>query len=130
MNESTINATAALVFANGKLQTIEGLTSGQEEQGLVQTKKLPAGTVIQAHTRNSVYTMTLDDPDAGVITIQGGSRFADPTRATLNGSTWGGSMLMLGAIGIGMHLEIGRADNFPLVTTAVDRIVVTREAHR
>ena len=79
-------------------------------------------------TRNSVYRIIpLRRGHADVI-VQGGAFFADPTEAHLTGSSFGGSLLKLHWIAVGMHMEIdaGR-DEGPVTTTRVLSVTIERD---
>ncbi|MEK7139608.1 MAG: hypothetical protein AAB817_02815 [Patescibacteria group bacterium] len=74
----------------------------------VQIAELPAQTLVLVRTGNTEYKILVMDPAAGEIIIEGGQHFPEPTRARLNGSTFGGSVIMGGWIRQGSHLEIQR----------------------
>jgi hypothetical protein len=57
------------------------------------------------YTKNSTYELIIGNNE---VIVQGGKFFPEPTKAILNGSTWGGSMIKLGWIGYGMCMEIAR----------------------
>jgi hypothetical protein len=46
------------------------------------------------------------DPESGRALIQGGQYFVEPVEATVSGSTFGGSMLKAGWLGVGLRMEI------------------------
>lgn len=61
-------------------------------------------------TQNTLYVIKKDtyhtDPEVADCLISGHKTFCpEPTRARINGSTWGGSAIKSGFIGIGMHME-------------------------
>ena len=53
-------------------------------------------------TQNSIYSIKRIGQQ---YTIKGGTRWYVTTPITINGSTFGGSMLLMGRIGIGMFME-------------------------
>lgn len=67
---------------------------------------LEACDTIQARTRNSDYEIYLLDPESGRALVQGGEYFTEPTEATVSGSTFGGCMLKVGWLGVGLRMEI------------------------
>lgn len=77
-----------------------------EQDGGVWVDKVPLNSGLQVQTVNTLYTLRRFND--GRWTIQGHPHYC-PTesRANIHGSTWGGSCLKLGFIGINMHMEIG-----------------------
>jgi hypothetical protein len=71
-------------------------------------------------TQNSVYRIIpLRWGNADVL-IQGGQFFPEPTEARLAGSTFGGSLLKMHWVNVGMHLEIDTGTGGgPIITTRV-----------
>ena len=63
-------------------------------------------------THNSVYSITILTPHRGDVLVEGGTFFAEHTRACLSGSSVGGSCLKLGWIGVGLHLEFHAGDQW------------------
>lgn len=72
--------------------------------GGVFTRDVPPGSTVLVQTRNTLYTL---HNHGDLWIIQGGKRFSEMTAVRINGSTFGGSMLRSGFIGIGMYLELG-----------------------
>jgi hypothetical protein len=64
----------------------------------------------------------LADVDAST-TLVGGAFFPERTRACLSGSSFGGSCLKLGWVGIGLHLEFHAEDQW-IITSHVRSIGV------
>ena len=64
-----------------------------------------AFTTLVVRTDNSVYGITILQPHAGEVVVQGGKFFPECTRACLNGSTFGGSCLKIGWVGLGLRME-------------------------
>jgi hypothetical protein len=61
--------------------------------------------MIQARTRNSEYEIFLLDPKSGRALVRGGECFAEPVEAIVCGSTFGGCMLKMGWLGVGLRME-------------------------
>jgi hypothetical protein len=61
--------------------------------------------LIQARTHNSDYEIFLLDPKSGRALVRGGEYFAEPVEATVSGSSFGGCMLKLGWLGVGLRIE-------------------------
>lgn len=95
-----------------------------EKDGGIFIKDLNIHTKLKVHTRNSIYDIEILEPDKNKVMIIGNnSCFLDPTEVYINGSTWGGSMLKLGYIGKGMHLEIVY-DRKRITTSMIKAIVI------
>ncbi len=75
-----------------------------EIKGGVKLSDLTAGSTLEVQTRNTLYRIV--KAEDGTLTIQGHAHFCPtPMPVTISGSTWGGSMLKMGFIGRGMHME-------------------------
>jgi hypothetical protein len=79
--------------------------------------------VVKAKTQNNVYSIVAIDPHRGAVLIQGGQYFNQPSEALFSGSTFGGCMIKVGWIGVGMSMEIC-SEGRRIVTTPVQSIVV------
>ena len=99
-----------------------------EVEGGVFLKDLPEGSRLEVRTENR----------ASLIVTCGGSKALisghpelcpDPVMVSIHGSSWGGSMLKMGYIGRGMHLEF-RHPAFRIVTTSpiLEIQMLSREA--
>jgi hypothetical protein len=84
-------------------------------------------TVLHVETRNSVYRIVVSRRTA--VFVQGGQFFPETSAAHFAGSTFGGSLLKIGWIGVGMRMEIC-GDDGPIVTSPVQRIGVESSAGR
>jgi len=71
----------------------------------INVHTLKPGTTVLAVTRNSLYKIIKGDRDEYDVIIQGGKRFYEPIGVNFSGSTFGGSMMKIGWIGYGMHME-------------------------
>src|SRR5215467_13516221 len=67
---------------------------------------LDACDTIHVRTRNSDYEIFLLDPKSGRALVRGGEYFAEPVEATVSGSTFGGCMLKVGWLGVGLRMEV------------------------
>jgi hypothetical protein len=90
-----------------------------EIEGGVDLNELQEGEVLVVETENRSYRIELR---AGRTTyISGHPTFCPgPTRVTIHGSTWGGSMLKAAFIGRGMRLEF-RHPEYQQITTSMIR---------
>ena len=68
-------------------------------------------TTLVVKTDNSVYQITIVQPYKREVFVQGGAFFPERTRAYLSGSSFGGSCLKLGWVGIGLHMECMGSDH-------------------
>jgi len=80
---------------------------------------------ISARTVNSDYRITLLDPKSGRALLEGGQRFPEPVVVTILGSSFGGSMLRMGWLNVGMRIEI-YADKH-IVTSPIKSLALARD---
>ena len=78
------------------------------------------GEIIEVKTNNSTYI--LQSLENNNFMIQGGKYFPEPEERHINGCTFGGSMIWIGGIRVGMYLEICWKDNRRLVTSQIKKI--------
>jgi hypothetical protein len=96
-----------------------------EVEGGVHLGDLPAGAVLEVETENRSYTVEYRGLNQALIS--GHPVFCpQPTLVTINGSTWGGSMIKAGFIGRGMRLEFRPAECEPVTTSVVREVRATR----
>lgn len=100
---------------------LQALIDEQQKKGGVEVPSLKPGTLVKARTRNTVYEIKILEDG---VEILGGKYFPQFTETKFAGSTWGGSMIKMGWIGIGMHMEIPIPDRLSITTTAVREIKV------
>lgn len=74
------------------------------KKGGIQLEKLAVGTRVEAQTLNTLYKIKALGNNK--YEVHGGSRFPEPVETTIGGSTWGGSMIKIGWLGIDMHMEV------------------------
>lgn len=67
-------------------------------------RKLEMPCRLTVTTKNNQYSIVLEDSQ-GWASVQGGQYMPGPTRARLDGCTFGGSMIRTGWIAPGMHME-------------------------
>jgi hypothetical protein len=115
--------------------TLDGAASiGLKLEG-VTLRTLGACDTIYARTNNHEYEIFLLDPDSGRALVKGGKYLAEPTEATVVGSTFGGCMLKVGWLGVGLRMEI-LTDGQYLMTTPLESLRIVRvhidakDAHR
>lgn len=86
---------------------------------------LEACDMIEARTRNTVYEIFLLDPKSGRALVRGGKHFAEPVEAIVSGSNFGGCMIKVGWLGVGLRMEIC-ANGRRTVTSPVQSLRVER----
>ena len=95
-----------------------------EIEGGVYLSEVQEGEVLVVETENRSYR--IERLDGRAAYISGHPQFCPvPTRVSISGSSWGGSMLKMAFIGRGMHLEFQHPD-YKKITTS--RIVDIRHA--
>lgn len=93
-----------------------------EIEGGVWLKDLAVGRGLEVQTRNTLYKIR--KAGDAKYTIEGHAKYCPtPTEVHIAGSTWGGSMIKVGWVGRGMHLEFYTKDEYgPITTTAIEDI--------
>ena len=93
-----------------------------ELMGGVYLDDVPTGKHIYMQTKNTKYVIVKVGED---WYIQGNEKYcAEPTECHIAGSTWGGSMLKLGFIGVGMYLEFGVEGHPSVLTSQIQTVEV------
>ena len=94
-----------------------------EIEGGVYLPNLPRGAAVEIETRNHTYMLVNCGDNAAMIS--GHPKYCPkPVKVSIQGSTWGGSLLKQGFIGRSMHLEFTHPDFRGSITTS--RIVEVR----
>jgi len=86
--------------------SLDGFTELSNALGGVALRTLEPFDTVCARTMNNDYYIFLIEPESGKALVQGGRYFLEPVEATVSGSTFGGCMLKMGWLGIGLHIEI------------------------
>jgi hypothetical protein len=110
-------------------RTLDGCVEAVSRAEGVGLTDVEALTTLLVQTDNSVYQITILQPHRREVVVQGGAFFPDRTRACLSGSTFGGSCLKMGWVGIGLHLEFQVEDQW-IITSHVRSIAVEQAATR
>ncbi len=110
-------------------RTLDGFTEAVARTHGVGLVDVDAFTTLVVQTRNTVYRITILTPHARDVLVQGGAFFPERTRACLAGSSFGGSCLKLGWVGVGLHLEFHAGDQW-VITSQVRTIEVETSATR
>jgi hypothetical protein len=104
----------------------ETIEISDEFEGMALQTLKPCDT-IHMRTCNSDYDIFLLEPESGHVLVKGGKYFAQPMEATVSGSTIGGSMLMVGWLGVGFRVEF-HANGRHIVTSPVQELRVEHES--
>ena len=104
-------------------RTLEGFVDAVSQADGIGLTDVDALTTLMVRTDNSVYQITILQPYAREVVVQGGAFFPEWKRACLIGSSFGGSCLKLGWVGIGSHMEFHAEDQW-VITSHVRTIAV------
>ena len=107
--------------------TLDGFVAAASQADGVALSELEAFTTLVVRTLNSVYRITTLDVRGHGVFVEGGAFFPERTRASLSGSTFGGSCLRAGWVGVGLHLEF-QVGGQTVVTSRVRSVAVKRSA--
>lgn len=92
-----------------------------EIEGGVFLNDLGVGTVLEVETQNRFYR--IQHHGNGQVIISGHPQFCpQPVLVDLHGSTWGGSMLKVGFVGRGMHLEFRHPHHGVIHTSRIEEV--------
>lgn len=106
--------------------TLEGFAEEVSKVDGLAIAELESISTVLIRTQNSLYrVIVLQPPDANII-VQGGQFFPEPTDGRLIGSSFGGSFLKMGWIGIGFRMEIYQGLR-RIVTSPVHSIEIVRD---
>ena len=108
-------------------RTLDGFVEAVSEADGIILTDLDAFTTLVVQTDNSVYEIMILQPYAREVFVQGGEFFPERTRVCLSGSSFGGSCLKLGWVGVGLHMEFHAEDQW-VITSHVRAITVAPSA--
>ncbi len=86
--------------------SLDGFTELSSSLDGFALRTLSQFDTVCASTQNNDYFIFLIEPETGKAYVQGGKFFAEPVEATVSGSTFGGCMLKMGWLGVGLRIEI------------------------
>ncbi|MBC8182436.1 hypothetical protein H8E88_15155 [candidate division KSB1 bacterium] len=102
--------------------SLDKVSDSVSELKEVQKSGLRFGDLVLIHTRNSVYSVNV--LDKSLFLVSGGwfdRKGLSPMKTTINGCTWGGSMIKLDVVAAcGLCIEFGNR----VVTTPVRKVCV------
>jgi hypothetical protein len=88
-----------------------------EIEGGVYLPNLPQGAAVEVRTMNHTYTLV--SCGEGCAIMSGHPKFCpEPVKVSIQGSTWGGSLLKQGFIGRSMHMEFRHPEFHGPITTS------------
>ncbi|MFN0088557.1 MAG: hypothetical protein ACKVX9_24420 [Blastocatellia bacterium] len=105
--------------------SLDGFTELSATLDGVALRTLAQFDTVCARTQNNDYYLFLLEPESGKVLVQGGRYFEEPIEATVSGSTFGGCMLKMGWLGIGLRIEFC-AGGQRIVTSPVQSIRIDR----
>ncbi len=106
-----------------RYRTLDGVVKAVSQTDGIGLIDVDAFTTLVVRTNNSVYRITILTPHLREVLVQGGKFFPERTRACLSGSTFGGSCLKIGWVGLGLHMEF-HAGGQCIITSHVRAIAV------
>jgi hypothetical protein len=104
-----------------RVSTLDGFLQTSAARDGLNVLDLEPLTTLWVETRNSTYRLIVSEGAA--VFVQGGRFFPRLARARLAGASFGGSLLKIAWIGLGMRMELC-GDQGLIVTTPVRRIRV------
>jgi hypothetical protein len=102
-------------------KSLEGFAEEVSRTDAVDLGQLEPLTHLVVETQNTRYEIFVLDAKERKVLVRGGKYFVEPVEACLNGSTFGGSFVKLGVIGVGMRMEI-HAGGRRIITSPVRSI--------
>lgn len=110
-----------------RVATLDGFADAASASAGLSLLDLDPLTELHVETCNSLYRIVVSHRTD--VLVQGGRFFPVTTAARLAGATFGGSLIKLAWIGVGMCMEI-YGDEGPIVTSPVRRIHLARPDER
>jgi hypothetical protein len=101
-------ANHAVTYEDGPeaVSSCEDSASQNDRVTGIDLRSLPAGTAVVVDTRHSRYRFVMLDETGRNALIEGGPYFPRATTVRVEGSTFGGSLLKVGWIGLGLCVEL------------------------
>lgn len=99
--------------------TLSGFTESMADRKGLHVSHLEPLTRLELKTRNSLYQITVLEPHRWKVIVRGGRFFPTETSAYLCGSGYGGTLLKVAWVGIGLCCELS-AEGLRVVTSPVE----------
>ncbi len=106
--------------------TLDGFATEVSQTDGIGLADLDPITTLLVRTQNSLYRIVVVQPRQKAVLVQGGPFFPQATHAVLSGSNFGGSLLKVAWVGIGLHMEFRAGDQW-IITSRVQAITVQPE---
>ena len=110
------------------VRTLEKEAEAAEKSEGVMIKDLPPGQILAIKTKNSTYRIIVLNSAEGLVQLSGGNTEKitgqKEVEATVSGSTWGGSAMKAGFLGVGMSIEFALGKGRIMTTSPVKKISV------
>lgn len=107
--------------------TLSGFTAQSGVHDGVDVQSLAPLSRLRVRTQNSTYEMWVIDPQQWTVFIRGGSFFPTLTPAILCGSGYGGSLLKVAWVGVGMSCELTHSQG-RIVTSLIKDVEILDDA--
>ena len=108
-------------------RTLDGFVEAASQADGVGLTDVDTFTTLVVQTDNSVYQITVLQAYKREVFVQGGAFFPERRRACLSGSSFGGSCLKMGWVGVGLHMEFHAEEQW-VITSHVRTIAVAPSA--
>ena len=106
--------------------TLDGFAEEATLRGGLDLTELPPLTRLDVRTENTNYEVVLLSPFESKVLIRGGRFFPETVESYLCGSSYGGNLLKVSWVGVGMRLEVMR-EGRRIVTSTVQSVDVHDE---
>jgi hypothetical protein len=106
--------------------TLAGFTEATAHGKGLHVARLEPLTRLAIRTRNTLYEITVVEPSDWRVLVRGGRFFPQETLAFLCGSGYGGTLLKVAWIGVGLCCELS-TDGQRVVTSPVQRIDILEQ---
>lgn len=107
--------------------TLAGFTESISDREGLHVSRLEPLTRLEMRTVNSLYEITVLEPNHWKVLVRGGRFFPTETVAYLCGSGFGGTLLKVAWIGIGLCCEL-TTDGLRVVTSPVEKFEIVERA--
>jgi len=103
--------------------TLDGFVNDLADAPGIALREVEPLTTIVVRTHNSCYRILITHDTTAIV--RGGAFFPEPTPARIDGSGFGGTLLKVGWIGIGLRMEIF-SNGRRIVTSPVRGVTLER----
>lgn len=110
-------------FVESAPQPLDAFVYESGCSGGIDFHSLDVGTVVNVHTRYSLYRLVVLDAESLRARVTGGRLFPESTEIRLEGATSGGTAIKPGFIGVGLRLEMSNGSN-RITTSVVESVAV------